>query len=118
MSKVPHNCRISLEVEPLGTNESFGLQLRATDEAAGGYQLNFSANHQTVELGNAKIEVVEGLNNTITIDIIMKDDIIDVDIDSRRCIINRCPEQKGDQLWFYAKHGTVNFSSIKIYEIK
>jgi len=118
LTKVPHDCRIKMEVEPLGPNDEFGLQLRTKDKAEGGYRLNFSANHQIVEVGNAKIEAVEGLNNTISLDIIMKDDIIDVDIDSRRCIINRCPGQKGDQLWFYAKHGKVHFNSIKVYGLE
>ena len=83
-----------------------------------GYRLNFSSNHQRVDLGNVFIESVEGLNNNISLDIIMKGDIIDVSIDNRRCIVNRCHEEKENQLWFYAKHGIVNFKSIKVYEIK
>ena len=50
--------------------------------------------------------------------ILSKDDIIDVCVDNRRCIVNRCPEQKGDQLWLYAKQGNVIFKSIKISELK
>ena len=118
LTSVPENCRITMEVEPLGTHEEFGLILRTGDEGEGGYRLNFSANRQVAELGNAHIEVVEGLNNTFTLDVVMKNDIIDVDIDNRRCLINRCPEQKGDQLWLYVRHGTVNFNSINIYELE
>jgi hypothetical protein len=44
----------------------------------------------------------------------MKEDIIDLCIDGRRCIVNRTPEQKGSMLWFFAKHGTVKFKSVKV----
>ncbi|SDF56367.1 Sucrose-6-phosphate hydrolase SacC, GH32 family [Mucilaginibacter pineti] len=115
---VPLNCRITLEIEPLGANEEYGIYLRAREKADGGYQLNFSANNKNVELGNTSIQAVDGLNKTIKVDIVMKDGIIDVDIDHKRTIINRTYEQNGNFLWFYAKHGKVNFKSINIYPLK
>lgn len=48
----------------------------------------------------------------------MKDDIIDVSVDNRRCISNRLSEQKGSFLWLYAKHGNVQFKSIKVFPLK
>jgi len=114
---VPYNCRITLEMEPVGNNDEFGLYLRTNDKAEGGYKLNFSPDRRVVQLGNVSIESVEGLNNTLTIDIVMMNDIIDVCINNRRCIANRCPEQKGEQLWFYTRHGDVSFKSIKISEL-
>jgi beta-fructofuranosidase len=114
---VPYNCRITMEIEPLGNNEECGLYLRTNEKAEGGYRLNFSSNRQTIQLGNLSIETVEGLNNTISVDIIMIGDIIDVCVNNRRCIVNRCPEQKGNQLWLYAKQGNVNFKSVKISEL-
>lgn len=64
------------------------------------------------------IRAVAGLNKPIKVDIIVKDDIIDVSIDGKRCIVNRTPEQKGGFVWFYAKHGEVNFKSIKVSPLK
>ncbi len=116
--QVPYNCRITLEITPLGNNEEYGLYLRSNNKAEGGYRLNFSPNLETVQLGNVSIDAVKNLGNSILVDIIMKDDIIDVCVDNRRCIVNRCPEQKGDQLWLYAKQGNVIFKSIKISELK
>lgn len=69
-----------------------------------------------VSLGNTRIESVEGLNTKIAIDIIMKDDIIDVSVAGRRCIINRTPDQKGNYLLLFAKHGKVLFRSIEVRE--
>jgi len=118
VEKVPVNSRITLEIEPLGDNEEYGLYLRANEKAGEGYQLNFSANAHKVSLGNTHIEAVEGLDKAISIDIIMKDDIIDVNIGNKRCIVNRMPEKKGGFLWLYAKHGNVKFKSINIRPLK
>ncbi len=111
---VPLNCRISLEIEPVGANEEYGLYLRSNEHAQGGYRLNFSANDKTASLGNSTIKAVDGLDKLIKVDIVMKNGIIDVDIDHRRTIVNRTYQQKGNFAWFYAKHGKVNFKSIKI----
>lgn len=111
------NCRITLKVDPLGSNEDIGLYLRSTDKASEGYQLSFSANKQIVSLSNTKITAVSGLDKPFKIDIIMKGDIIDVCINGHRCIVNRLPERKGNFIWFYAKHGKAIFTVIKIYPI-
>lgn len=115
---IPLNCRITMKIEPVGSNEEYGLYLRSEENAASGYRLNFSAENQIVSLGNTSIKAVNGLNNFIKVDMILKDDIIDVCVDNRRCVVNRTPEQKGSFLWFYAKHGKVKFKSISVYPIK
>jgi hypothetical protein len=113
-SNIPADCRISLEIEPQGPNEEYGLRLRAGENAAGGYPLSFSSNKRTVRLADTHISAVDKLNGNIKLDIIMKGSIIDVCVDGRRCIVNRLYEQKGDHLWLYAKHGKVKFKSITI----
>jgi beta-fructofuranosidase len=117
IDNIPAKCRITLEIAPQGTTEEYGLYLRSDDKAGIGYRLNFSANTQMVSLGNTSIKAVSGLNKTIRVDIILNDDIIDVCIDNRRCIVNRTPEQTGSVVWLYAKHGPVTFKSIKINPI-
>ena len=114
---IPQNCRITLEIEPVGNNEEYGMYLRSDEKAAGGYRLNFQQDQRMVTLANTSIDAVEGLDKNIKVDIIMKDDIIDVSVDNRRCISNRLSEQKGGFLWLYAKHGKVKFKSIKIYPL-
>lgn len=115
---LPLNYRITMEIEPTTALDEYGLNLRSKDKSDGGYRLNFSPNSQTVSLGNTMIRAVKGLDKTIKVDIIVKDDIIDVSIDNKRCIVNRTPEQKGDFLWFYAKHGTVKFKNVTISPLK
>jgi beta-fructofuranosidase len=117
-SNIPLNCRITLEMETLGDVEEYGLYLRSGDGGNSGYKLGFSPDNNTVSLGNTSISAVSNLNNTVKIDIIMKGSIIDVCVDNRRCIVNRCYEQKGNKLWIYARHGNVLFKSVKIAEFK
>ncbi|MES2826512.1 MAG: hypothetical protein V4687_00080 [Bacteroidota bacterium] len=111
---LPSNYRLTMEIEPIGSVDEFGLNLRSRSRADGGYRLNFSPNSQTITLGNTMIKAVKGLDKAIKVNIIVKDDIIDVSIDNKRCIVNRTPEQKGNFLWFYAKHGEVKFKSVKV----
>lgn len=118
IENVPLNCRITLEIEPIGASEEFGLYLRSGERTEGGYRLNFSAPNKTVKLGNTTIEGVDGLSKPIKIDIVMKDGIIDVDVDHKRTIVNRTYEQNGNFAWFYAKHGKVNFKSITVSALK
>jgi sucrose-6-phosphate hydrolase SacC (GH32 family) len=114
IENIPQNCRISLVIEPTGLNEGYGFFVHSGDKAEGGYKINFSSSAKTVSIGNTSIEAVDGLNKPINVDIVMKDGIIDMDVDHRRTIVNRTYEQNGSFLWFYAKHGKVNFKSIKI----
>jgi beta-fructofuranosidase len=114
IAEMPLNCRITMEIEPQGAFEEFGFYLRSDDKADKGYRLNFSANNKIVSLGNTNIKAVDGLNKLVKIDLILHDDIIDLCIDGNRCIVNRAIEQKGKNLWFYAKHGKVTFKSIVV----
>jgi hypothetical protein len=118
MEGLPANYRITLEIEPNGANEEYGMFIHSGAKAEGGYRLNLSAANKSVHLGNTAIEGVDGLDKKIRIDVVVKDGIIDVDIDHRRTIINRTYEQNGDMLWFYAKHGKVTFSTVIIYPLK
>jgi len=111
---IPLNSIITAEVEPKGITEEFGFYLRSDNKAASGYKLSFSANKKMASLHNTSVYGVEGLDKNIKLTIVMKDDIIDVCIDNRRCIVNRLGEQKGNDLWLYAKHGNVTFKSVVI----
>lgn len=110
---IPAKCRITMEIEPSGSFEEYGFYIKSDAKADKGYKVAFSANNKIVSLGNTDIKAVSGLDKTITIDLILNDDIVDMDIDHKRCMVNRMTEQKGDYFWLYAKHGNVKFKSIK-----
>ncbi|GAA4308334.1 hypothetical protein GCM10023149_02230 [Mucilaginibacter gynuensis] len=114
INNIPARCRITMEIEPGNSFDEYGFYLRSDDRADGGYRVNFSANNRIVSLGNTEIKAVAGLDKVIKIDLILNDDIIDICIDNKRCIVNRTVEQKGSFMWFYAKHGNVKFRSVKV----
>lgn len=115
--EVPVNSVITMDVEPNGNYEELGFYLRSTDKALSGYKLSLSQNSRTVRLANTQIESVAGLNKPFTLQIIMKDDFVDVCINNQRCIVDRLMERKGNSFWIYAKHGNVTFKNIKIQPI-
>ena len=71
-----------------------------------------------VKLHGETIYAVDGLDRPFLLEIILKDDIIDVCIDNRRCIVNRCPELRGDRLFFFAHNSEVAFSAIEIRPLR
>ena len=116
---LPYSCRVTFEADPQSICEEFGLFIRANEKANDGYKLSFNPNKRTVRLGDdAFIEAVSGLDKHIKVELILKDDIIDVCINNQRCMVNRLPERKGNYLWFYTKQGNMNFKNIQVYSFK
>ena len=82
---------------------SSALRLRRSNTSAeSGYDLCIDPTERTVRLNEQLITRVEGLTQPFCLDLIAKDTIIDLCIDDRRCLIDRCPEQTGDILLLYA----------------
>jgi hypothetical protein len=118
ISGLPDNYRISMEITPEGNYDELGLFLKAADKWKKGYKIALNANKGTLLLHNTSIEALRNLNKPILIDVIVKDDIIDVNINNERSIINRLSEQKGNNLFFYVKNGKAAFRNLKIYQIQ
>ncbi|HTJ11300.1 MAG TPA: family 43 glycosylhydrolase [Dinghuibacter sp.] len=114
---VPTDAVIGFDAEASGPVESFGCFLRGGDKGRDAYRLAFTPDNREVSLAETHIDAVEGLHNKIHVQIVMKGDIIDVCIASKRCIVNRLYERKGAVLGFFVKHGTVRFSNIGIAAI-
>lgn len=118
MDGVPVNYRLSMVVEPEGNYEEFGMHLRATDNRQNGYRLAMNPNHRTVLMHNTSMDAVEGLDAPFTLDIIVVDDFFDVSVNGQRCLLNRLPEQKGNQLFFYMKNGNAVVKDMRIEQIQ
>lgn len=117
MNGLPENYRISMTIEPLGNYEELGLQLRANDSRRNGYRLALDPNNRTVTMQNTSISAVKGLDEPIILDVIVNGEFFDVSINNQRCIINRLPEQKGKDLYFYVKNGDAVIRDIQIRKI-
>jgi len=125
---IPKNVRITLRVNPEPNSSYFVLCLRGEGKYQQGHELRFEPYRQKVGLRSpssnsveekeqSSIYDVEGLDSPFTLDIIAKDDIIDVCIDNRRTLVNRVSESHGDRLFFFCQNGDVTFESIEIRPI-
>jgi hypothetical protein len=120
-------------VVPQPGARSFGLCLRGKGRYESGCELRFDPPRQRAQYGVPRdrgpakdatgriaqgrdyaIENVERLDRPFTLDIIVKDDLVDACIDGRRTMITRRdPEPDGDRLFFFAREGEVTFESIE-----
>jgi hypothetical protein len=111
---VPPDARLAVEIKPQPDTALFGLGLRGQGSYERGYALQFLPYEGRVELGNQAISPVEGLAQPFKVEVIMKDDIIDVCIGERRCLINRCPERRGERLFLFCQNGSVRFDNLEV----
>lgn len=111
---LPQNYYMRLRIRPEAGSSTLGLRLRGEEHFANGYDLSFHLPERIVKLHNETLYAVDGLDQPFSLEIIVKDDIIDVCVDNRRCIVNRCPELKGDRLFFFAHNAAVTFEEIEI----
>jgi hypothetical protein len=134
LSGVPKNIRLTLRIVPQPGAKAFGLCLRGKGQYDGGCELRFEPGRQRVQYGvpenhgpakdatdriamgrDFALENVENLDRSFTLDIVVKDDIIDMCIDRRRTMITRrIPEPTGDRLFFFAQEGDVRFEDVAV----
>jgi beta-fructofuranosidase len=114
LEDVPHQARLSMRIAPGHDTAAMGLRLRGAGAFESGYDLCFRPYERRVELFDASLVRVEGLDRSFDLDIILTEDIIDVCITGQRTMVNRCPELKGDRLFFFAHNGDVTFEEIQI----
>lgn len=115
---IPHNAKITMDIEPEAGCSEFGFRLRSNDTGTTGYQLSMKPEEGTVALAHdAHMDKVDGLGGKISLTVILTDEVIDVDINHQRCIVNRLPDQTGSNLWAYAKGGKIKVSRMKIEQL-
>jgi hypothetical protein len=108
---VANNARLKIRVNPLSPLAGFGLRFRANHAGTfdSGYDLNFAPYEAAARLNQQRITTVDGLDRPLDLEIILKDDIIDVCIDGRRTLVDRCPERQGETMLLYGQDGEVAF---------
>jgi beta-fructofuranosidase len=111
---LPFNVRLTLRVSPSDARGVYGLRLRSDGDYDRAVVLLFRPAEAIVELGNTAIYGVCGLDRPFSVEVICREDLIDVCIDGRRCVVNRCPEGRGEQLFFFAQGTAVCYDPISI----
>nr|WEI57580.1 putative GH32 family protein [Hypsibius dujardini] len=105
---------IKMRITPSPNSAVFGLRLRSSNNFEGGYDLRFLPYEQRVELCDQAITGVTGLDQPFDLEIVLRDGIIDVCIDHRRCLINRLPEADGMRVHLFAHNAVVTFDNMTI----
>ena len=101
MTNIPENFKLNAAFCYKNGNGVYGLRVRGEDNINSGYDICFDHINKTVKLHTNTINQVNNLNKIVKVELIVKDSIIDLSINNCRCIIDYCPEQKGNKLWFY-----------------
>jgi len=112
---IPTDGHISFDVIPGGVYEQIGVLLRYSEKRY--YEVKFNKRKRQVTVGDQTITGVFGLDNRFSVDIYMDEDIIDLCIGGKRCILNRAYEQSGEGLILYVRNGTVDFENLSISEV-
>jgi len=123
--EVPQNTYIKLRVIPDAGSSYFGVCLRGFGNYRDGNEIRFEPNHQKAGLRKpdsntmdenefTSIYTVDGLDQPFELQIIAKDDIIDICIDNRRTLVCRVMKIDGDRLFFFAQNANVAFESIEV----
>jgi hypothetical protein len=113
-SGVPLDAHLRIRLLPQPDAVGFGLRLRATDTFESGYDLHLAPQDRVARLNDQWLLGVDGLDHPFDLDVVLQDDIIDVCIDERRTLIDRCPERRGEQLFMYAQDSDVAFEVLEI----
>jgi hypothetical protein len=133
---VPDNVRITLRVAPEEGASGFGLCVRGQGDYASGQELCFEPEKKRFRYAVApdgadvppinpqgspptSLKNVAGLDRPFALEVIVKDDFVDVCIDNRHTLFLRRDDfAQGDRLFFFVRKGAVKFDSIKVRPLK
>ncbi|HPP11985.1 MAG TPA: hypothetical protein PKW42_04560, partial [bacterium] len=107
------NYSFRCQVIPQGKAARFGFGLRCQEKMASGCPLVFDLATSSMSLGQERLEKV-ALTEPFFLHILLTGDLFDVEIAGKRCLINRCPETRGNCLLFFAEREGVSFENIEV----
>ena len=111
LSGLPFNSRVQLRIAAKAT--SVGLRLRATGEKGAGHEIRFAPAERNIAVtGGKAISEVEGLDRVFSVDIILKDNILDICIGEQRTLVNWVPMLRGDRMVLFVEKGEATFEQI------
>jgi hypothetical protein len=111
---LPRNYRLRCRVQPAASTARFGLGLRGAGSFETFNGLTFNTSERTVSLEGERLVAVEGLDGPQELDIVLTEDIIDVCVNQRQCLINRLGERDDGSLFLFCQSGAVSFDGIDV----
>jgi hypothetical protein len=124
LDRLPLNYRLKARVIPAPGTSAFGLCARGSGRYEKGHELRFEPEKGKVgwrnpdtgttdERQETALYNVDGLTRPFEIELIVKDDILDLSIDGRRTLIIRAG-LSGDRLFLFAHNGGVTFENLHV----
>lgn len=138
LAGLPTNCRIRMNIVPQKTVENFGLLLRGENGYVNGCELRFEPASGRFCIGlprlgklaplssdppewgyNYHYNNIKGLDKEFSLDIIVKESLVDICIDNRLCMTTfRRGELTGDKLCLFTTRGQVTFANLLVEPIE
>ena len=117
LSGLPVNGRVQLRLQVRAAG--VGLRFRASGASADGHELRFAPAERKVWLINGQsLAEVDGLDQPITLDIILKGNLLDMCINGQRTMINWITNKPGDCLVLSVENGEATFEEITARPLK
>jgi len=122
---VGREVRLTARLTPTMPTAAYGVAVRGEGHFASGYQVRLSPQLRRVEIcrtnagptpepsRNALLGV-DGLDGPVTLDIVCYEDIVDVCVDGRRCLVARLPELRGGTAFLFAQNGAVRVEGLQV----
>ncbi len=120
---VPADAVLACRFLPSAGAGEYGLLLRADARLETGYRLTFHPQEGRVSLRpwperggetRAVAEGVEGLDRAVNVVVCMKDSVIDVCLNERHTLIERCFDHQGTSLGLFATAGEVRVEGLSV----
>jgi beta-fructofuranosidase len=129
---LPNNMRITMRIVPEPGSSGFGVCVRGQGDYTSGKELCFEPDKKRFRYAiapdgsdpeprfsgssPATLANVTCLDQSFDLDIIVKDDFVDVCIDHQYTLFHQRPEDyaRGDRLFFFVRKGSVKFEAISV----
>lgn len=114
---LPLNGRVRLRIDAKAAG--IGLRLRSTKADEPCHELRFDPPQQKVSLARGQsLTGVEGLDRPFSVDIVLKDNLLDLCINEQRTLLNWVPSLRGDGLILSVEKGQASFSEVTVSPLR
>ncbi len=117
ISDVPADAVITLTLMPQSGTEEFGLLLRSEESPDREYRLGFNARERQMTLSRTTLSDLDDIAGPVRVVICMTGSVIDVCVNERHTLVERCFETRGTRLGLFVQGGAVGVSDLSISPI-
>jgi hypothetical protein len=116
LSPFPPDARVRLRID--GASGPLTLNLRASEADPRGNEVRIlPAERRVAVAGASRLNDVDGLDRPFTLDLVLKDRILDLCINGQRTLVNWVGGAKGDRLVLSVEKGRAVFDAIEVRPI-